>query len=409
MKKAIIIFLIFISWAVVSQTSNIGELTIVEGTVLSIVDEFDNKDTGDIVNNGDVYLYSSLINDGMFRYSKNNGNITRFLGDVKQEIQGGGSLEFYDLLLDNSSSYPAFELRTSMSIFNKLYLEQGILQSRDLGGSVLFQDDANHEQASSSSYIDGLVSKKGNTEFEFPVGSGEHYRSVKISSPSLVSDVFSVVYHQENSNYNGYSHSSVSSSDILFIDNTEYWEINREEGNSEIELTLSINSGSSSEALVDALSGSVHIVGWSSADSEWKDLGANIGLNDDDLITKESTLGFSIFALALMKTEEVPLDGIVIYNAITPNGDGKNDFFLIEGLENYIDNTLKVFNRWGVTVYEEGNYGEEGKVFRGKSGGRATIGGGNLPRGVYFYMLKCKSKATGKYIENKTGDLYINN
>ena len=101
MKKAIIIFLIFISWAVVSQTSNIGELTIVEGTVLSIVDEFDNKDTGDIVNNGDVYLYSSLINDGMFRYSKNNGNITRFLGDVKQEIQGGGSLEFYDLLLDN--------------------------------------------------------------------------------------------------------------------------------------------------------------------------------------------------------------------------------------------------------------------------------------------------------------------
>src|SRR5690606_3938287 len=43
-------------------------------------------------------------------------------------------------------------------------------------------------------------------------------------------------------------------------------------------------------------------------------------------------------------------------NGISPNGDGFNDFFTVRGLENYPNNKLLVFNRWGNQVYEEQNY-----------------------------------------------------
>jgi gliding motility-associated-like protein len=46
---------------------------------------------------------------------------------------------------------------------------------------------------------------------------------------------------------------------------------------------------------------------------------------------------------------------ITIYNLITPNGDGKNDYFYIENLQ---ENTyaLKIYNRWGNLVYSNDNY-----------------------------------------------------
>ena len=39
-------------------------------------------------------------------------------------------------------------------------------------------------------------------------------------------------------------------------------------------------------------------------------------------------------------------------NVFTPNGDGTNDVWVIKGLEIYPDVTVKVFNRWGDSVFE---------------------------------------------------------
>lgn len=81
-------------------------------------------------------------------------------------------------------------------------------------------------------------------------------------------------------------------------------------------------------------------------------------------------------------------DDFRIFNAMSPDGDGQNDFFRIEGIENYPDNSLKIYNRWGVLIYEAEAYGINGKVFRGISEGRATISKNEaLPTGTYFYIL----------------------
>ncbi len=97
-----------------------------------------------------------------------------------------------------------------------------------------------------------------------------------------------------------------------------------------------------------------------------------------------------------------------IFNGITPNGDGLNDFFEIRGIIDYPENNVKIFNRWGVLVFETDGYNESDNVFRGVSDGRATIREGEeLPTGTYFYILTFEGEnPEGQSAYN--GYLYIN-
>ncbi|WP_432410206.1 DUF7507 domain-containing protein [Rasiella sp. SM2506] len=98
-----------------------------------------------------------------------------------------------------------------------------------------------------------------------------------------------------------------------------------------------------------------------------------------------------------------------IFNGVTPNNDGINDFFTIIGIENFPNNNLKIFNRWGVKVYDVDGYGQGEKVFSGVSDGRATISKDEqLPTGTYFYILIRVDPVSGELLED-TGYLYLNN
>jgi gliding motility-associated-like protein len=72
-------------------------------------------------------------------------------------------------------------------------------------------------------------------------------------------------------------------------------------------------------------------------------------------------------------------EGLITYTAFSPNGDGRNDFFVIEGLQRFPDNTLRIYNRWGLDVYKSKNYQND---WDGKWNGK------DLPDGTYFYWLR---------------------
>ena len=80
---------------------------------------------------------------------------------------------------------------------------------------------------------------------------------------------------------------------------------------------------------------------------------------------------------------------VIVYNAFSPNGDGVNEFFVIEGIEKYSNNTVEIYNRWGVLVFEQKGYDNNDKSFKGFSEGRATINQPlGLPDGTYFYVIE---------------------
>lgn len=100
-------------------------------------------------------------------------------------------------------------------------------------------------------------------------------------------------------------------------------------------------------------------------------------------------------------------DGLFVFQLLTPNGDGMNDTLIIENLNDFPDNSVKIFNRWGVLVWETIGYDQSGNFFHGRSTGRSTIQEDNLlPSGTYFYVIEYVND-TGKTIR-KVGHIYIN-
>jgi gliding motility-associated-like protein/uncharacterized repeat protein (TIGR01451 family) len=109
------------------------------------------------------------------------------------------------------------------------------------------------------------------------------------------------------------------------------------------------------------------------------------------------------------KPTVLPLNGcqIEVLNAFSPNGDGKNERFYIRGLECYPDNTVEIYNRWGVLVFDIDHYNNEERAFIGFSAGRTTIKQSEgLPVGTYFYILKYRDSESNQH--EKSGYLYIN-
>jgi len=102
---------------------------------------------------------------------------------------------------------------------------------------------------------------------------------------------------------------------------------------------------------------------------------------------------------ASIKTDSLvqKADGIIVHSAVSPNGDGINDVFIIEGLENYPNNHLAIVNRSGIPVYEANGYSN---TFNGFS----NINGSQLPAGTYFYIL---DYTDGNLRLRKTGYLIL--
>lgn len=70
----------------------------------------------------------------------------------------------------------------------------------------------------------------------------------------------------------------------------------------------------------------------------------------------------------------------IIYNLITPNGDSKNDTWVIERIGHHPGHTLEVYNSLGNSVFTSYEYMNtwDAKDKHGRS----------LPSGIYWYVIK---------------------
>ena len=109
---------------------------------------------------------------------------------------------------------------------------------------------------------------------------------------------------------------------------------------------------------------------------------------------------------------------LVVYNAVSPNGDGYNDYFIIEditSLEDFPSNNVMIFNSRGEVVYKESNYKgdipensqtDSSRSFSGLAKNALTYADNEeLPKGTYFYEINY-TIANGN-TQTKTGYLYM--
>ena len=80
---------------------------------------------------------------------------------------------------------------------------------------------------------------------------------------------------------------------------------------------------------------------------------------------------------------------VLVYNGLTPNGDGINDFMYIQFIdiiEGARSNKVSIMNRWGDIVFEISDYDNASNVFSG-----IGSNGKELPNGTYLYKVDLSS------------------
>ncbi|MBU2019962.1 MAG: gliding motility-associated C-terminal domain-containing protein, partial [Bacteroidetes bacterium] len=72
-------------------------------------------------------------------------------------------------------------------------------------------------------------------------------------------------------------------------------------------------------------------------------------------------------------------ESMVIANLVTPNGDGKNDTWLIENIESYPPIDVRIFNRSGHEIYHNSSYDNSWD---------GTFQGRKSQDGTYYYLMQ---------------------
>ncbi|WP_306350533.1 gliding motility-associated C-terminal domain-containing protein [Flavobacterium sp. '19STA2R22 D10 B1'] len=390
-----------------AQLANASRIKVSNGTMMSVHFDFVNKASSRIVNDGELYIFNDWRNDGKVDFTPAYQGTTTFMGDQEQIINGNASgltgTKFKNVIFDNTSSPVPFTLASDIAVFGNADFIKGIIEADTNEGKMIFAENADHSNCSNDSFVDGEVQKIGTSIFIYPVGDNQYYRPNSIGESNFTTDSYTAQYFLKNSNLD-YPHAN-KQNEITIINDKEYWNVTKESGSTLVALTLTLNDATTPSLFSNPTTGSttVQIVRWDDITSKWVTQGGIMDVGHT-MITAPIT-GYGIFTLALVK-EKVDED-LVFYNGLSPNGDGKNEFFYIKGINKFPDNSVEIYNRWGVLVYSAKGYNESDKVFNGYSEGYLTLDSSKkLPMGTYFYILNYKKDA--KKIK-RTGYLYINN
>lgn len=409
-KFSLSVLLAICAWGLQAQIANNTRMKVSKGTVVSFHSEFNNAPLGEMINDGEVHVNHHWSNDGKIGFTDSEQGTTHFNGKAEQILDGDipshlVHTHLNNVTFNNSSGGTSFMLASDISVYGNADFQNGIIDSHTYNGMITFEENSSQSNASDKSFVDGKLTKKGNTAFEYPIGDGAFYRPMQqgglLSSASYVAQ-----YFLQNSDLK-YPHTQ-KEPNILIIDNKEYWEITKQHNADKIVLSLTLNPATTAPYIYDKEAGtSIQIVRWDVQKNQWVVEG---GIMDEyqTMVTAEITTD-GIFALARVAGGSggsgEKEDNLIVYNAISANGDGMNDFLKIEGIANFPDNHIEIYNRYGVKVYDARGYNESDRVFRGNAEGKTSFKqGAELQAGTYFYFLKYNNGKKGK---KKSGYLYI--
>jgi gliding motility-associated-like protein len=93
-------------------------------------------------------------------------------------------------------------------------------------------------------------------------------------------------------------------------------------------------------------------------------------------------------------TINVYCDRVLVFNGISPNGDGVNDTWTLPGIEKFPNNEVRVYNRWGNLVYRQ-------KAYSNQNPWDGRWNGADLPDGPYYYIIELDalSEALSGYLQ----------
>jgi gliding motility-associated-like protein len=125
---------------------------------------------------------------------------------------------------------------------------------------------------------------------------------------------------------------------------------------------------------------------WDDPNSQITPTAVGLGSNQEFSVTVTDDIGCTLKGNVFVENTDSCL---VITNALTPNGDGINDTWILGGLEFFTDASVYVHNRWGQLVFSSKGYSQPWD---------GTYLGRPLPIGDYYFSIEFtgdKERITG--------------
>lgn len=194
----------------------------------------------------------------------NNGTLTAGTGTVSFVGAGSGNTISGATLFNNVTVNKANGIASSgtQQIGGVMTFTNGVVTAT---GTLRFLAGSSVASVSNNSYVDGVVTKVGNTTFTFPVGKAGLWRPINISAPSTITDTYTAQYF--NTSALGSYPNANRAVTLDHVSNAEYWMLNRTAGTSSVITSLSWDSNSGGVANLPTL----RVAGWNG--SLWADLG----------------------------------------------------------------------------------------------------------------------------------------
>ena len=331
---------------------------------------------------GQIGFHTNLINDGPF---DENLGLAGFYGEAALSVSGAFPPALFDTEVANDAGV---DLSTPLTTANNLNFISGDFRTPRATPAIAFNfgADAFYVGDGDGSKINGYATVAGQSEFIFPVGDAAQLRPLILRSEGI-NTVARCAYFRENpdnpSTFQPFN-TAIKPRDIGSISTVEFWRL---EGSVPATITLTWNGNSNLGAIATDV-GQVTIMGWSKSAESWLELG-NEPVAGDLAMGMVSSTVFTPddYEIITFGSRAEATDILTLSNyLLTPNGDGFNDVLIIPELELSPSNSVRIFDRTGLKVFEMVNYTDE---FGGISNvnNRVINREKGLPEGVYFYLV----------------------
>jgi gliding motility-associated-like protein len=113
----------------------------------------------------------------------------------------------------------------------------------------------------------------------------------------------------------------------------------------------------------------------------YKSLDSNLERDELSVVVKDDGIPFSsaIGTVQIQFLVEIKIEASQIFS---PDGNNINDDFYIQNIEEYPENTVQIYDRWGGLIFEANGYDNQSVVWDG-TGNNGRI----VPNGTYYFLI----------------------
>ncbi|WKZ58874.1 MAG: gliding motility-associated C-terminal domain-containing protein [Cyclobacteriaceae bacterium] len=339
---------------------NGATVSVEENFILAVSDSLVNQ--GTLINNGSLVMGGVWLNTGT--YIPGDGRIT-FNSTSTEQIINHNAQAFSWLTIEGGG---VKKFLADIVVERELILNDGIMVAEN-NSKIIFDSDVIITGGSDVAHVNGAVQHSGAGTKLFPLGNGSVYLPVQLNNLTGSPEVRVSV-----TELNG-SIILPTSSSLNAISDQRYFTVEPVSGSLQnATVTLPVRNE-------DALGvGNIVIVQSSNLTDPFTNLGPATLTGSLSNGTITSTLAPTEVLLALARAD---VSGILVYNAIAPNGYEANRYMQIANLPE--GSMVTIYNRWGDKVFEMAGYDDTvaGKRFEG-----VGLDGKELPSGNYFYKIE---------------------